>query len=86
MFTVQTSLFKGVTALDFDHLKLLNFSFNVDPDPAFHYNADPDPAFHSNADPNPISKNYADLCGSRSATLVSSAHTQGPIMIIQALY
>ena len=53
VFTVQTSLFKGVTALDFDHLKLLNFSFNVDPDPAFHYNADPDPASKNNADPDP---------------------------------
>ncbi len=53
----------------FYHLKLLNFSFNVDPDPAFHYNADPDP----------VSKNNADLCGwiqIRNPGLIS-AHT-GP--------
>jgi hypothetical protein len=26
------------------YVKLLNFDFNADPDPAFHSNADPDPA------------------------------------------
>ncbi len=30
------------TGLYFKPLKLLNFDFNADPDPAFHFNADPD--------------------------------------------
>ncbi len=37
--------------LYFELLKLLNFDFNADADPAFHSHADPDPAFHSHADP-----------------------------------
>jgi hypothetical protein len=41
----------------FEPLKLLNFDFNADPDPAFHFNADSDLA----------SKINADRCG--SATL-----------------
>ncbi len=41
----------------FDPLKLSNFDFL----------SDPDPAFRSNADPNLASKNNADLCGFRSA-------------------
>ncbi len=61
-------------------LKLLNFDFNADPDPAFHSNADPDPAFHSDAYPDPAfqskadldpaSNNNADPCGSGSATFI----------------
>ena len=43
----------GHTRLQFEPLKLLNFVFNVDPDPAFLSNADPDPAFQNNADPDP---------------------------------
>jgi hypothetical protein len=35
---------------NFEHLKLLNFDFNSDPDPTFHFNADPslDPASITN--------------------------------------
>ncbi len=36
----------------FELLKLLNFDFNVYPDPAFHFNGDPDP--------DPASKNKED--------------------------
>jgi hypothetical protein len=32
----------------FQPLKLVNFDFNADPDPAFHSNADPDPASKNN--------------------------------------
>jgi hypothetical protein len=39
------------TALRLQPIKLLNFDFNGNPDPAFHSNADPDPAFKNNADP-----------------------------------
>jgi hypothetical protein len=35
----------------FKPLKILDFAFTADPDPAFHSNADPDQAFQSNADP-----------------------------------
>jgi hypothetical protein len=34
----------------FEPLKLLNFDFNADPDPAFNSNADPDPAFKNDED------------------------------------
>jgi hypothetical protein len=37
----------------FQPLKLLNFDFNVDPDPAFHSNSDSDAASKNNADPDP---------------------------------
>ncbi len=43
--------------LHFEPVKLLNFDFNEDPDPAF----------HSKADPHPASKDNADQCGSWSA-------------------
>ncbi len=33
------------------HGPILNFDFNMNPDPAFYSNAAPDPAFHFNADP-----------------------------------
>jgi len=46
--------------LHFEHLKFLNFEFNAYPDPAFHCNAATDPA----------SQNNADLCGSKSTTLL----------------
>jgi hypothetical protein len=41
--------------LFFELVKLLNFDFDADPDPAFYSNADPDPylAFKNNADPDP---------------------------------
>ncbi len=45
--------------LHVEHLKLLNFAFNADPDQLFTadpdqlYTADPDPAFYPNADPDP---------------------------------
>jgi hypothetical protein len=39
--------------MNFEHLKLLNFDFNADPDPAFDSNVDPDPASKNNADPDP---------------------------------
>ncbi len=38
-------------------LKLLNFDFNADPDPAFNSNADPDPASKNNADPD-LQRNF----------------------------
>jgi hypothetical protein len=46
--------------LHFELLKLMNFDFNADPDPAFHFNAEPEPASQNNADP----------CRSASAILV----------------
>jgi hypothetical protein len=46
--------------LFFEPLKLLNFYFNVGPDPAFHSNADPEPdpalkilLIHADPDPQP---------------------------------
>jgi hypothetical protein len=48
------------TALHYiESLKLLNFDFNADPDPACYSNADPDPACYSNADPDQAFKNNA---------------------------
>jgi hypothetical protein len=49
----------GPPRLHFESLKLLNYDFN----------ADPDPAFPSNVNPDPASRNYGDSCGSGSATL-----------------
>jgi hypothetical protein len=43
----------GPPRLYFEPLKLLNFHFNADPDPAFYSNANPDPASKNNADPDP---------------------------------
>jgi hypothetical protein len=40
------------------HLKLLNFDFNVDPNPAFLSNADPDLASHNNTDPGPDAQSF----------------------------
>jgi len=40
--------------------------------PDFDFNADPDPAFRSNVDPDPDSKNNVDPPGSGSTTLPSS--------------
>ncbi len=45
----------GPPGLHFKPLKLLNFGFNADPDPAFHSNVDPDPASKNNKDPDPQS-------------------------------
>ncbi len=39
--------------LNFEHLKLLNFDFNADPDPASKTNVDPDPASKNNEFPDP---------------------------------
>jgi hypothetical protein len=41
----------GPPRLCSEPLKLLNFYFNADLDPAFRCNADPDPIFKNNADP-----------------------------------
>jgi hypothetical protein len=43
----------GPLRLYFEPLKLLNFDFHTDPDPAVHTDADPDPAFKNNVDPDP---------------------------------
>ena len=40
--------------------------------PDFDFNADPDPAFRSNVEPDPASKNNVDPPGSGSTTLPSS--------------
>jgi hypothetical protein len=37
----------------FEPLKLLNFDFKADPDPAFNFNSDSDPASKHYADPDP---------------------------------
>jgi hypothetical protein len=42
-----------LSRLHFEPLKLLNFDFNWDPDPAFYSNVDLDPASQINADPDP---------------------------------
>jgi hypothetical protein len=39
--------------LNFASLKLRNFYFNVDPEPAVHCDADPDPASRKNLNPQP---------------------------------
>jgi hypothetical protein len=49
-----------VQAFHFEHLKLLKFDFNADPDPGFHSYADPDPGFHSNTDLDPDFHSNAD--------------------------
>ncbi len=41
----------GLPRLRFEAMKVLNFDFNADPDPAFHCNADQYPAPKNNADP-----------------------------------
>ncbi len=61
-YKIWESATTGLQTLHDEPLKLLNSSFDADPDPAFHSNADPDP--------DPASKNNADPCGSGSATLV----------------
>jgi hypothetical protein len=43
----------GPPRLYLELLKLLNFYFNTDPDPAVHSHSDPDPASKNYADPNP---------------------------------
>ncbi len=40
----------------FEPLKLLEYDFNADPDPAFYCNAGPEPVVHSNVDLDPASK------------------------------
>ncbi len=51
---------QGPSRLYFEPLKLLNFDFYADPDPAFHSSADPDQ--------NLAAKNNADPCGSGSTS------------------
>jgi hypothetical protein len=46
--------------LVFEPLKLLQFDFNADPDPAFHSNTDPETAVHTNTDPDPAFQTNAD--------------------------
>ncbi len=43
----------GPTRLYFEHLKILNFEFNADPDPAFQSDADPDSASNGSRSGNP---------------------------------
>ncbi len=43
----------GPPRLYVEPLKLMNFDFNADPDPAFHSSADPDPASKTIADLDP---------------------------------
>ncbi len=61
-FNLQDSIVsvQGSPRLHFEPLKLLNFYFRADPDPAFHSNADSDPASQNNAYP----------CESGSANLI----------------
>jgi hypothetical protein len=44
----------GPPGVRFEPLKLPNFDFNADPDPAFHSNVDPDLASYIMLDPNPF--------------------------------
>jgi hypothetical protein len=55
-----------------ESLKILNFYFH----------AYPAPAFHSNSNPDPPSKNNADPCGSKSATLVTKILTPENVLQI----
>jgi hypothetical protein len=68
--TIRGSIFEPLR-LYFELLKLLNFDFSADPDPAFRSNKDPDPAFKNSADPDPqLWGKYALLMSSQRAKSV----------------
>jgi hypothetical protein len=47
---MEGDMFNCPRPFHFEHLKLLKFDCNADPDPGFHSYADPDPGFHSSTD------------------------------------